>query len=326
MVEVLADGGIRVTTPEGATGLASLPATVDWIAKAQRDGVTVHLRGEVDAPFAVSVAEEVRRLAPSLEETPTQPAPWPKGRSSLQTAAANGLIEQLTDLLDRGVSPNDGRWGRTPYRLAMQRGHTDVMVALRNAGAAVPSGLAPPAVLPDAVVLRAYPPPWIWWLVVPFLALAAGALFSHAYAVVPVLVLLPFIGIGAIHLVLGATRCAFDGPRVARRRGRIWQGPIDVRTLDAVGYTPPGTVRMPVLWILGQHEAGDRPDVYAKSAFDNEQQAAIASLRFVPLPAARGFLSPGFERLLAHYLDPAKVILGPIAAERLGHGRSDTRP
>jgi hypothetical protein len=161
---------------------------------------------------------------------------------------------------------------------------------------------------------------------VPFLALAAGALFSHAYAVVPVFVLLPFIGIGAIHLVLGTTRCAFDGPRVARRRGRNWQGPVDLRRLNALGFTPPGTVRMPVLWMLGQHDAGDRPDVYAKSAFGNEQQAAIASLRFVPLPAARGFLSPGFERLLARCIDPAKVILGPIAAERLDPGRYDTRP
>ena len=79
MVEVLADGGIRVTTPAGETGLASLPATRDWIAKAQGDGVTLFLRGEVEAPFAVAVAEEVRRLAPSLEETRTQPAPWPKG-------------------------------------------------------------------------------------------------------------------------------------------------------------------------------------------------------------------------------------------------------
>ena len=46
--------------------------------------------------------------------------------------------------------------------------------------------------------------------------------------------------------------------------------------------------------------------------------AAIEGLRFVPLYAARGFLSPGFERLLARYVDPANVILGPIAAERLG--------
>ena len=199
----------------------------------------------------------------------------------------------------------------------MQRGAPDVMVALRTAGATVPSGLAPPAVLPDAVVLRAYPPPWIWWLVVPFLALAAGALFSHAYAVVPVFVLLRSSASARFTWCSATRECAFDGPRVARRRGRNWQGPIDVRTLNAVGYTPPGTVRMPVLWVLGQREAGDWPDVYAKSAFDHDQQAAIDGLRFVPLPAARGFLSPGFERLLVHHLDPAKVILGPIAAERL---------
>ena len=325
MIEVLADGGIRVTTPEGVTGLASLRATRDWIAEAQRAGVAVHLQGEVEAPLAVSVAAEVRRLASSLDETPTRPVPWPKGRSSIQTAASNGLIDQLTDLLDRGVSPNDGRWGRTPYRLAMQHGFTDVMVALRDAGASVPRGLGPPPILPRAVVLRAYLPPWIWWLLVPFLALAVGALFGQAYAVVPVFVLLPFVGIGAIHLALGNTRCAFDGTQVARRRGRGWQGPIDLRSLDALGFTPPGTVRMPVVWVLGQREAGDRPDVYAKSAFDHEQQTAIEGLRFVPLPAARGFLSPGFERLVARSVDPGTVILGPIAAQRLGSGRAETR-
>ena len=141
--------------------------------------------------------------------------------------------------------------------------------------------------------------------------------------------IIPLIGIGAVHLVLGNTRCAFDGPRIARRRGRRWQGPIDLRTLDALGYTPPGTVRMPVLWVLGQRQAGDRPDVYAKSAFDAEQRAAIAAiegLRFVPLYAARGFLSPGFERLLARYVDRANVIVGPIAEERVGPGYGRSTP
>ncbi|MET0143939.1 MAG: ankyrin repeat domain-containing protein [Ilumatobacteraceae bacterium] len=328
VVEVLADGGIRMTSLAGATGLASLPATRHWIAEAHRAGAAVHLRGEVSAPSAILVADEVRRLASSLDEAPSQPAPWPNGRSSIQTAASNGLTEQVTDLLDRGVSPNDGRRWETPYRLAMQHGHADVLVALRDAGAAVPRGLAPPAVLPHAVVLRAYSPRWIWWLLVPFLALAAGALIDRAYAVAPAFAIIPLIGSGAVHLVLGNTRCAFDGPYVARRRGRHWQGPIDVRTLDALGYTPPGTVRMPVLWVLGQRGAGDRPNVYARSAFDDEQRAAIAKiegLRFVPLYAARGFLSPGIERLLARHLDRATVIVGPIAEERLGPGWKDRR-
>jgi hypothetical protein len=247
----------------------------------------------------------------------------------MQTAAFNGRPDEVVDLLDRGVSPNEGRGARTPYRIAMQHGHTDVMVVLRDAGATVPRGLAAPAVLPGAVVLRAYSPRWIWWMLVPFLALAAWAIVDGAYAVAPGFVIIPLIGIGSVHLVLGNTRCAIDGPRVARRRGLHWQGPIDLRRLDALGFTPPGTVRMPILWELGQREAGDRPNVYAKSAFDERQLAAIAAIggvRFVPLYAARGFLSPGFEQLLARYVDGANVIVGPIAAERLGPRWKDRRP
>ena len=273
MVEVLADGGIRVTTLEGATGLASLPATRDWIAEAQRDGVAVHLRGEVAAPSAVAVAEEVRRLAPSLDETPSQPAPWPKGRSSIQTAASNGLTEQVTDLLDRGISPNDGRVGAdaVPPRDATRTHRRDGRAPQcrsscpprpRAAGGAPRRGRAPRLLAAvDLVAARAVPR-----------ARRGCAVLDGAYAVAPAFVIIPLIGIGAVHLVLGNTRCAFDGPHVARRRGRHWQGPIDLRTLDALGYTPPGTVRMPVLWVLGQREAGDRPDVYAKSAFDKEQR------------------------------------------------------
>lgn len=323
VIEVLADGGIRLTSLAGATGLASLRATRDWIAEANRAGVPVRLRGEVTAALARPVVEEVRRLAASLDEAPSAPAPWPAGRSSIQTAAHNGLTEQVADLLDRGISPNAGRGARTPYRLAMQRGHADILVALRDAGATIPRGLAPPAVLPGAVVLRAYSPRWIWWLLVPFVALAVGATVDGAYALAPAFVILPLVAIGAVDLVLGNTRCAFDGPSVARRRGWRWQGPIDLRTLDALGYTPPGTVRMPVLWMLGQREAGDRPNVYAKSAFSKEQQAGlagIAGLRFVPLYAGRGFLSPGFERLVARHVDRATVVVGPIAEERVWPG------
>jgi hypothetical protein len=320
LIELHADGGIRLTTLEGVTGLASLRATRDWIAQANRTGVSVHLRGDVSAPGVRPVAEEVRRLATSLDERPSEPAPWPKRRCSIQTAAANGLTEQVTDLLGRGISPNVGRWATTPYRLAMQRGHTEVMVALRDAGARIPPGLAPPEVLPNAVVLRAHSPRWIWWMLVPFVALAVLAIADGAPAIAPGFVIIPLIGIAAVHIVLGNTRCAIDGPHVARRRGRGWQGPVDLRTLDALGYTPPGTVRMPVLWMLGQRQAGDEPNVYAKSAFDREQReaiAGIAGLRFVPIYAARGFLSPGFERLLARHVDRTRVIVGHIAEERV---------
>ena len=44
------------------------------------------------------------------------------------------------------------------------------------------------------------------------------------------------------------------------------------------------------------------------------------------LYAARGFLSPGFERLLGRSIDRANVIVGPIAEERLGPGWKDRRP
>lgn len=326
VVDVLADGGVRLTTLSGATGLASLRVTRDWIAEANRADAVVRLRGDLTARPAIAVATEVRRLAASLDETRTRPAPWPKGRASIQVAAAGGLTEQVIDLLDRGASPTAGHGARTPYRLAMQRGHAAVLVALRNAGATPPRGLAPPAALPDAVVFRAYTPGWVWWLLVPFLALAAGAIADGAYALAPGFVIILLVGIGAVHAVLGNTRCAVDGPYVARRRGRRWQGPIDLRALDALGFTPPGTVRMPVLWMLGQRDAGDRPDVYAKSAFDAQQRAAIAAiagLRFVPLYAARGFLSPGFERLLERHVDRENVIVGRTAGERVWPGSED---
>ena len=86
VIEVLADGGIRLTPLNGEAGLASLPATLDWIAESNREGVPVHLRGELTAPLAVPVVEQVRRLASSLDEAPSEPAPWPKRRSSMQTA------------------------------------------------------------------------------------------------------------------------------------------------------------------------------------------------------------------------------------------------
>lgn len=157
-------------------------------------------------------------------------------------------------------------------------------------------------------------------MLVPFVAITAAAIADGGYALAPAFVIIPLAAIGAVHVVLGNTRCALDGPYVARRRGRRWQGPIDLRTLDALGFTPPGTVRMPLLWMLGQRQAGDRPNVYAKSAFGTEQQAAITGLRFVPLYAARGFLSPGFEQLLARHVDRTRVIVGPFAEERVWPG------
>jgi hypothetical protein len=174
--------------------------------------------------------------------------------------------------------------------------------------------------MPDAVVLRAYPPRRMWWLMVPFLALAVLAVADGAYAVAPVFLVLPLVGLGAVRLILINTTCAFDGPRVARRRGRHWQGPIDIRSLDALGYTPRGTIHTPRLWMLGQPVDGDRPGIWTKSGFTKDQWAAIADLRFVPLYAAGGFLSPGLERLLARHVDRRTAIVGRLAEERVWPG------
>jgi len=78
--------------------------------------------------------------------------------------------------------------------------------------------------------------------------------------------------------------------------------------------------------MLGQREAGDRPKFVRQERFDNEQRAAIEGLRFVPLYAARGFLSPGFERHLARHVDRETAVVGPIAAERYGPNWSSERP
>jgi hypothetical protein len=316
VVELHADGGIRLSTPTAGPGLASLRATRDWIDEANRRGDPVRLTGDVTAALAAPVADEVRRRATALEETPSVPAPWSQGHSSVQAAAFSGLTDQLADLLDRGASPDVGRGGDTPYRLAMQRGHVDALAVLGSAGAPIPRGLKPPETLPNAVVLRAYTPRWLWWLLVPFVVLAGAVVVEGAPAVAPGLIAIPLLAIATVHLALANTRCAIDGPLVARRRGRGWQGPVDLRKLDALGFSPPGPARSPVIWVLGQREAGDAPNVYSKRAFSRDQLAAlelVPGLRFVPIYAARGFLSPGFELMLTRYVDRASVVVGPHA-------------
>src|SRR5688572_21161456 len=69
VVELHADGGIRLTRPTGGSGLASRQATCDWIDEANRHGDPVRLTGDVTAALAAPVAGEVRRRATSLEVT-----------------------------------------------------------------------------------------------------------------------------------------------------------------------------------------------------------------------------------------------------------------
>ena len=110
VIEVLADGGIRAHHRwTGTPGWPRCPRRSTGSPRRIARAWPCTCAGSSTAPSAVPVAEEVRRLASSLDEAPSEPAPWPKRRSSIQTAAANGLTEQVTDLLDRGVSPNDGQ-------------------------------------------------------------------------------------------------------------------------------------------------------------------------------------------------------------------------
>ena len=53
VIEVLADGGIRLTPPDGETELASLPATLDGIAESNRESVPVPA-GQLTAPLTGS--------------------------------------------------------------------------------------------------------------------------------------------------------------------------------------------------------------------------------------------------------------------------------
>ena len=97
VVEVLADGGIRLTTLAGDTGLASLPATRDWIAEARsrrcgraparrRHRAAAGARRRGGAPPRVLA----RRGAVASRRRGRS------GRSSIQTAAYNGLTDQVT--------------------------------------------------------------------------------------------------------------------------------------------------------------------------------------------------------------------------------------
>ena len=144
--------------------------------------------------------------------------------------------------------------------------------------------------------VSAFPPPWIrgWWC--RSSRSPRCPVLDDACAVGPVFV-------PPVH----RHRCdspgarqhevRLDGPRVARRRGRHWQGPIDLRTPQRARVQPAGhgTDARPV----GPRSArGGRPSRRPRQQRVRPRSAAAArgrsSLRLAP-PAARGFLSPGFD-------------------------------
>ena len=331
VVELLADGGIRADHPGGRdrARLVAGDARLDRRGASRRRAPCT-CAGELDAPPAVPVAEEVRRLATSLDEAPSQPAPWPKGRSSIQTAASNGL--------DRA-----GHRPARPWRLAERRARAADAVPPRHAARAhrrggraarCRSGAAPRPRAPGGASRRGRAPR-----------------------------LLAAVDVVAARAVRGARRGRRDRRRVRGRPGvrhhpahRHRRGPPGARQHEVrlrrtprrppAGATLAGADRPAHPRRARLHAAGHRADaraVGARSARGRRparrvreerlrRQSSVPrsprspGVRFVPLYAARGFLSPGFERLLARHVDRANVIVGPIAEERVGPGWKDRRP
>ena len=295
VVELLADGGIRLTTLEGKTGLATVPVLRDWLAEARscwcdRAPARRHHR-------AGRGARSPRRSAGWRPRSTSHRRSRRRGRSD----ARRSRRQPTTASPPRSGTCSSGARRRTSGAGARRRtaspcsgGTPTCCVALRDAGTPTPRGLAPPTGAPRrrrAARLRAAVD-----------VVAAGAVRGARRPRRDRWRLRDRPGVprssrssaSVRSTSCSATRGArFDGPHVARRRGRHWQGPIDLRTLDALGCTPPGTVRMPLLWVLGQRQAGDRPDVYATSAFDPDQRAALGRHRGPALrPAVRGAWLP----------------------------------
>jgi hypothetical protein len=211
----------------------------------------------------------------------------------VQFAAETGLVAELEDLLARGA-PLRARRGPSPYRLAMNRGHVPALVALRAAGARTSRGTTPPPTLPDAVVLRPYLPTWTWLIVLITAVIGLiGILATRHWAFVLVAVSgAVMVGVG--NLAAGAARVAIDGPRVAVHPLARWHGPVDLRRVTTLDYRPAISSRMTARWRLVAPE-GRLPDIVA----------------------GHDFMTPGFERHLSSWVDPASTDITASAATRL---------
>ena len=258
-VELLDDGGIRVTAPGSSPGLASRRMAIAWVEVAAERGWTLAIRGDGSPDIAGQIRGDAAARNVVVHADATSPAPWPRGWSSLQIAASSGLTEQVQDLVARGAPMNSRRRDQSPYRLAMRHGHIDTLVALRDAGAPRPPGSRPPTELPNAVVLRNYLPSFIWWLAVAVGAL--GLVLAAALQQWPFLIVAAS-GAAAIligNAAIGMTRIAVDGPRGERsagapvagavrpsraRRARFLEGDVDSNVESVVVRADRGRTRV----------------------------------------------------------------------------------
>ena len=122
------------------------------------------------------------------------------------------------------------------------------------------------------------------------------------------------------NLVIGRTRIAIDGPRLAVRQVIRWQGPIDVGNLVAIGYAPAVSRRMSGRWRFVQPDAGEP---YRRTAYQGfepplaDQLKQRAELRVVTVYCGRGFLSPGFQRHLAPHVLESPALVSEAARQAL---------
>jgi hypothetical protein len=311
-VDLLDDGGIRVTTPGSPPGLASRRMALDWIGVAAERGWTMTIRGGASSTVNAELSDAAAARDLTVDWVADSPSPWPRGWSSLQMAASSGLTEQVQDLVARGAPMSSRRRDETPYRLAMSHGHIDALVALRDAGTSAPPGSHAPAELPNAVVLRNYLPSFIWWVAIAAGALGivlAIALQQWAFLIVAT------SGAAAIlvgNLVIGTTRIAVDGPHISVRQVRSWQGPIDLRELTALGFWKATSTRMTSRWWFVQTTAGPTFGSAAHGGFEPallDELRQRDDLRVVTIYSGRGFLSPGLERHIARHVagTPARI-------------------
>jgi hypothetical protein len=287
-IEVLADGGIRMG------GLVTLAAVQATIGDANERAVHVAVSGAVDAALGAAVIDALRHTGARIEVAASSPAPWPHRWSSVQYAAEGGLVAELEDLLARGAAATPRRGSSAPSRLAMSRGHVPALVALRAAGVRPPRGAAPPASMPDAVVLRTWLPAWTWSVVVGTAVIGVIGLLATRHWAFGLVAVSGAVLVGIGNAAVGLSGVAIAGPRLAVRPVARWHGPYDLRALTSIDYRPAPSSRMTARWRL-TGPAGPVPDIVA----------------------GHDFMTPGFERHLWSWLDPAHTAISPSAAGRL---------
>lgn len=293
-----------------------------WIDDAARSGYSVEVAGDTAAPAHAGLIADARAKVAELTVTTTTPAPWKDGWTSLQVAANSGLAEQAGELASRHSNVSPRRGAKSPYRLAMQHGHIDTLVALRNAGIKPPAGSHPPDALPNAVVLRNYLPGFVRWVAFACAVVGIGLAVVLQHWAFLIVAAVGVVTVAVGNLVIGLTRVAVDGRLLAVRQIARWQGPIDLGDLVAIGYAPAASRRMSGRWRFVQTVAGPP---YGRSAYQGfepslaDQLKQRDDLRVVTVYVGRGFLSPGFQRHVAGFALPSPALVSEGARRVFNH-------